>query len=646
MAINPISMTRVSHNLQSNSLLTSLRQNQVDLFATQARISSGRAFVSPSEDPLAAARALDLTQALGRQEQFVSNLTHGDNILGASDEAITEVNSLLIEVNAIASQNVSNLTSAAERESVAEVISGIIGQLLVVGNRELGGRYIFAGRDTTDPPFVRELGGIAYRGDTGNLFTRVSDDTSAITNISGDVLFGALSSRIAGTIDLSPSLQGAMRLDDVNGTRGQAIAGGTLVFNEVGGAGTFRAALNTVDTLGDVAAAINAAATQAGASLTASVSDTGLQITPGNQPVTIGDANAGVIAANLGITTVEPTTAVVDGLPLTARLTRLTPVADLARGAGIDLTSGMIVTNGTVTTTIDFSAAETVQDMINIINNAGAGLFAEINPEATGIDVFNRISGTSLTIGENGGTTASDLGLRTMNTATLLQDVNFGLGVETVAGEPDLQIQTQDGSTVDVNLDQATTVGDVIDLINAAATDASVSVTASLTDVGNGIRITDGTSGSASLAVVALGNSTAVFDLNLNVTADPSVSEIVSTDTVSSRPEGILGALLDLERALRQDDTRAITQAGERIETFSAEVNRIQGIVGARSQAMRAKLTQTQDATQTTQLFLSQVEDLDFAEAVTRMQSLSTQLQASFQVGSLMNNLSLLNFLG
>jgi len=334
MAINPISMTRISQNLQSTSLLTSLRQNQVDLFTTQARISSGRAFVSPSEDPIAAARALDLTQALGRQEQFIANLTHGDNVLGASDEAITEVNSLLIEASSIASQNVSNLTSAAERESVAEVISGMIDQLLVVGNRQLGGRYLFAGRDTTEAPFVRELGGIAYRGDTGNLFTRISDDASAITNVSGDVLFGALSSRIASGIDLTPSLRADMRLEDINGTRGQPIAGGTLVFNEVGGAGSFRVDLGAVDTLGDVVNAINAAATQAGASLTASVGDTGLRITPGGQPVTIGDANAGVIASNLGITTLEPTTSVVDGLPLTARLTMLTPVADLAQGAG------------------------------------------------------------------------------------------------------------------------------------------------------------------------------------------------------------------------------------------------------------------------------------------------------------------------
>ena len=327
------------------------------------------------------------------------------------------------------------------------------------------------------------------------------------------------------------------------------------------------------------------------------------------------------------------------------RLTRLTPVEDLARGAGVDLENGLVITNGAETVTVDLSTATTVQDIINAINNAGVRVLARINEAGTGIDVFNQVSGTSLTIGENGGTTAADLGIRTLNGATLLDELNFQRGFETKEGEDDLRITAKNGSTVDVNLDGAVTVADVIDLINAAATDAGVSVSASLASLGNGIRIVDDTGGAGNLSVAALNSSHAATDLALVKTVTGGETELLSDDTNPMRTDGILSALVELEDALRRDDTQDITLAAERLEAFMPEVTRIHGVVGARSQAMRAKFDQTQDAAQTTQVFLSEVRDLDYTEAVTKMESALTQLQASLRTSSIVSNLSLLDFL-
>ena len=80
-----------------------------------------------------------------------------------------------------------------------------------------------------------------------------------------------------------------------------------------------------------------------------------------------------------------------------------------------------------------------------------------------------------------------DLGIRTFDTATALETINFGRGFSTEIGEMDLRVTAKDGSTVDVNLDTAKTIGDVITLINDAATLASVNIVASLVDTGNGI---------------------------------------------------------------------------------------------------------------------------------------------------------------
>lgn len=644
MAVSPINIARVSNNLRMNFVMDSMRRTQRDLFVSQARIATGRRFVAPSEDPVSAARATDLTWALAKQEQFATNAQHGNNFLSAADSALSELNDLLARASVIANQAVNSITSADERAADAELVAAIRDQIQTVGNRQLNGRYIFAGRSTTDRPFVNAVGGVAYLGDIGELFVRVSEELNAPVNMPGSLVFSALSDPIASDVVLTPLLTESTRLDDVSGATDKGIEKGVLIINEAGGAGTFAVDLSDADTIGDIVSQINDAAGAAGANLTAAVGDSGLTLTPGGA-VTITDSSAGVTASSLGILTSDPTTDVIVGADLGPRLTRLTPVESLAGGAGIDLEGGLIITNGPASATIDLSAAETAQDIINTINNAGVFVLARINEAGTRIDVFNRVSGSSLTIGENGGTTAADLGIRTFDAATPLERLNFGLGVTTVEGKDDLRITARDGSTVDANLDGAVTIGDVIDLINTAAEDSAVAITASFTATGNGIRLTDETGGEGDLDVGILNLSTAAIDLGLTQAVLGEEGELAGIDVNPTRTEGALGALVDLESALRTDNTQAISLAGGRLDGLRTDVTRMHGLIGARSQGMNVKLAQLEDATATAQVFLSQVQDLNYAEAVTQMQAALTQFQANIQTSSNLVNLSLLNYL-
>ncbi len=645
MAISPINLSRISQNLRFGLLTDSLRTSQIELLNTQAQIASGRTFVNPSDDPTSAARAADLTQALQRQQQYVANLQHGDNTLAAADDAITEITSLLIEANDIAIQDVGNLTSTAERQADAELIAAIRQQLQVVGNRQFDGRYLFAGRDTTEQPFINTLGGIAYTGDTGEFVTRASDDLDIVVNVPGNVLFGALSAKLASTVDLSPTLTADNRIEDLRGASGQGIPGGVLVFNEAGGVGAFTVDLTDPDTIGDVVDLINAAAADAGSTLTAAVGSTGITITPGGGEVVISDTGTGTLAASLGILTTTPTTAQIDGADLGARVTSLTPVDLLSDGTGIDLVGGLTITNGGETVTVDVRGAETVQDIINRINGCGLSVLATINHDGTGIDIFNQVSGTSLSISEGTGTTATDLGIRTFNSSVLLTDLNDGSGIVRDEGGNDLRITAKDGSAFEVNLDTALTIGDVIDLINTAATDAGVSVSASLGVYDNGIRLVDTTGGGGDLSVASLGLSTVAQDLGLEEPASGTQTELTGADVNPIRTEGVLTALLDLESALRDDDTREITRAAQRLEPLVNEVTRVQGIIGAHSQGARDLLAQSMDTADSTEIFLSQIQDLDYAAAVTELQATTTQFQATMQTSSAMLNLSLLDFL-
>ena len=97
-------------------------------------------------------------------------------------------------------------------------------------------------------------------------------------------------------------------------------------------------------------------------------------------------------------------------------------------GSAFD-TSGLQIVSEGKTYTVDVSGDKTVQDLLNSINGSGTGLDAEINSSSTGINVRSRVSGSSFSIGENGGNTAAQLGIRTFTANTQLSQLNYGQGV-------------------------------------------------------------------------------------------------------------------------------------------------------------------------------------------------------------------------
>jgi len=216
-----------------------------------------------------------------------------------------------------------------------------------------------------------------------------------------------------------------------------------------------------------------------------------------------------------------------------------------------------------------------------------------------------------------------------------------------MADKADLTIVAKNGSTFDVNLDGAQTLNDVLTAINQAAITAGVPVVADLALTGNGIRLTDSTGGTGTLSVQRANNSFAADDLGLaDITAAGTETALVGEDVNGQKANGLITALYDLEYALRNDDSQGITIAAEDMETHLVDFNRARGIVGARAAAMQDRLTQTEGAVFATQELLSQVEDLDYTEAVTKFQQAQTALQASLLTGSQTLNVSLLDFLG
>lgn len=639
MAILPLQLARVPNLLKSELTTNSITRTQEQLLDVQNQLSTGNRINTPSDDPGAAAVVQQLQKLLEQRGAYSTNLSSAQSQLGEVDSSLSDLTDLIQQAQTIASANVGSDVTADQRTGAAAVVSSLQSQALSVGNKEFDGVYLFAGDRSTDPPFVEDVGGVKFVGDSNVLQNVYDENTKLPFMVDGANVFGALSTRMQGSVDLSPSLTATTRIGDLKGAGDEGVHLGSIQLSN--GTVTKIVDLSTADTIGDVQNLINAAGV---GGITASIAPSGnsLQLNAGaSDNITVSDTG-GTVAADLGILQKTPLgagTAVV-GADVNPSVTNLTKLSDLKNGAGID-TKGLILTNGLTSATVDLSGATTVEDLLNAINSSKTGVLAKINDSGNGIDLVNPTQGVQMTIGENGGTTAADLGIRSLSPSTKLADLNGGRGVQTSNGA-ELQISRQDGTSFQVEIGNAQTIQDVIDAINTA--DAGGGVTASFATTGNGIVLNDSTTGPNKLSVISINFSSAAKDLGLD---QPAVgSTINGKDTNGIDVPGVFGNLAKLQTALAANDQAGITAAAEGLKSDYDRIVRVRGETGARIQELNSRQSNLQDENLATTGLLSNLKDTDFTAAISQFQTLQTSLQASLQSTARILNLSLMDFLG
>jgi flagellar hook-associated protein 3 FlgL len=322
-------------------------------------------------------------------------------------------------------------------------------------------------------------------------------------------------------------------------------------------------------------------------------------------------------------------------------------------GEVLDTAAGFIVTNGGESVTIDISTAVTVEDLLNRINGQDLGVVAEINAAANGINVRSRLSGADLTIGENGGVTATQLGIRTYTKDTQLAAFNRGLGVPISSTGDDLRIVARDLTEFTVDLAGAVTVDDVINRINVAAAAANggagVNVTANLATTGNGIRIVDTSALGGTLTMANIEGSRAAEFLGFVPAGQTQVSsatgELQSEDRHTFETDSVFNTLLRLRTALETNNTEEIGRSLERLDVDIDRVNFARAEIGSRLQNLDMIEVRLEDENVQLQAALSQDLDVDLVEAISQLTARQYSFEASLRSAASLMQLSLLNFL-
>lgn len=205
-----------------------------------------------------------------------------------------------------------------------------------------------------------------------------------------------------------------------------------------------------------------------------------------------------------------------------------TPLSQLNGGAGVPRGKISITDRSGATATVDLSAAQTIDDVVNDINQT-AGIHVQASLSGNSLvltDKSGSTSGNLIVQDIANGSTAAGLGIAgsvasntltgtnlvSLSGSTQLSTLNDGNGVGTAQGVPDFNITLKDGTVFAVQLGSATTLQNVLDDINNNSQNGG-KLTASIS--GTHLVLTDNTSGPGTLTVNALNGSSAAKDLGI-----------------------------------------------------------------------------------------------------------------------------------
>lgn len=181
---------RVSSNTLFDSNVAALSQQQARLLQTQQQVASGRRILTASDDPVAAARALEVTQADAMNTQYVSNRDAARHTLSLAESTLQSVTSLLQDVRTATIGAGNGSLGNSERNIIAADFSGRLQELIGLANSTDGiGNYLFSGFQSRTQPFVDTAAGMGYFGDDGQRLVQVSASRQMASSDSGADVF-------------------------------------------------------------------------------------------------------------------------------------------------------------------------------------------------------------------------------------------------------------------------------------------------------------------------------------------------------------------------------------------------------------------------------------------------------------------------
>lgn len=182
---------RISTNTLYQTAISKISNIQTEQSKLQQQIASEKRVLTPSDDPIAASRALSISSSQSQNTQFAKNRQIANTSLTGLDVSLGSITELLVTSRTTLVGNAGTL-SANEKSILSTNLKASLQTLIGFANtKDATGNYMYAGYQSDTVPFTATATGATYNGDSNQQQLQVDSQRKMVVNVPGDSVFQA-----------------------------------------------------------------------------------------------------------------------------------------------------------------------------------------------------------------------------------------------------------------------------------------------------------------------------------------------------------------------------------------------------------------------------------------------------------------------
>ncbi len=208
---------RITTQMTTASVLSSINNVQDQMATTQQQLSTGKSINQPSDNPYGASLAIQLKNDLAGLNNYNSNITDGTAWASAADTSLQNVMSMLQRAQELTVQASNGVESSTDLSATADEIDQLADAIKQEANTQYNGQYIFSGTASGTQPYSNSTGDV-YQGNTAAVTRQIGPGSTLQVNVDISGLLGSGTSANDGKLlDTLRTISADMRSGNSSG---------------------------------------------------------------------------------------------------------------------------------------------------------------------------------------------------------------------------------------------------------------------------------------------------------------------------------------------------------------------------------------------------------------------------------------------
>lgn len=173
-----------------SQLLRNIGNNVKKMAVYENQLSTGRKLNKPSDDPVGITYALRYRSEISMNEQYQRNIDVAKSYVENTDTVLDQVNEVIQRAQELATRGTNGTNPQSALDAISKEMGQLYDQLVMTGNENFRGKYIFNGQKTDEQPYT--MGGAPSESTDGEKINlQFAAGVTIPINVTGNEVYGS-----------------------------------------------------------------------------------------------------------------------------------------------------------------------------------------------------------------------------------------------------------------------------------------------------------------------------------------------------------------------------------------------------------------------------------------------------------------------